>query len=122
MRFFCFSLVLSLGLIGCATTPMPPSQAAQVASDRLLAFQERSADATGTLVVTRDKGLLGGGCYYGFFINDVLAARFDVAETASFYIEPGELVLRSGRDPKGRALCGLSQQEWTQRETILRDG
>lgn len=122
MRAVCCSLVLSLGLFGCATTPMPPGQAASVAPDRLVAFQEKSTDASGTLIVTRDEGFLGGGCYSGFFINDILAARFDVAETAKFYVQPGELVLRSGRDPQGRALCGVGQQEWTQRETILRDG
>jgi len=122
MRAICCTLLLSASLFGCATTPMSASQATPVASDRVLAFQESSSAASGTLIVTRDQGFLGGGCYYGFFINDILAARFDVAETAKFQVQPGELVLRSGRDPEGRALCGAGQQEWTQRETILRDG
>lgn len=122
MRVVWCLLVLSLGLFGCATTPMPHGQATQATSDRVLAFQEKRADASGTLIVTRDKGFVGSGCYYGFFINEILAARLDVAETAKFYVTPGELVLRSGRDPQGRALCGVGQQSWTQRETILRDG
>lgn len=116
------ALALSLGLVGCATTPMDPHHAAQVPSERLLAFQEQSPETGATLIVTRDKGFLGGGCYYGFFINNNLAARFDVAESAKFYVKPDEIVLRSGRDPQGRSLCGAGQKEWTQRETVLQEG
>lgn len=122
MRSAVHTLLISLGLVGCATTPMAPNEAAAVPSERLMAFQEQSSEASATLIVTRDQGFLGSGCYYGFFINDILAARIDDAESAKFYVVPGELVLRSGRDPQGRALCGAGQNEWTQRETIMRDG
>jgi hypothetical protein len=117
------SLLLPLVLLvaGCATTPVPVSSALAAPADRLLAFQDVPPGPSGTLIVTRDKGFGGSGCYYSFFINDILAARLAVAETAKFYVAPGELVLRSGRDPQGRALCGMLQDEWTQRETILRD-
>lgn len=111
-----------LAISGCATTPMAPSSAVHVANDRLITFQAPITGPSGTLVVTRDKGFLGSGCYYGFFINNVLAARLDSSETATFHVAAGELVLRSGRDPLGRALCATMKQEWTQRETILRDG
>lgn len=111
-----------LTLAGCATTPVSPSSALPAPAERLLAFQEAAPSPSGTLVVTRDKGFGGGGCYYSFYINDVLAARLATSETAKFNVAAGELVLRSGRDPQGRALCGTLQDEWTQRETILRDG
>ena len=115
------ALALALGLTGCATTPMAASHAARVPPDRLLAFQEKTPEANATLVVTRDQGFQGGGCYYGFFINDILAARFDVAESATFYVKPDELVLRYGPDPQGRALCALPQIEGTPRETVMQD-
>ncbi|QLQ28070.1 MAG: hypothetical protein HZT39_07210 [Pseudoxanthomonas sp.] len=73
-------------------------------------------------MLTRDRGFLGSGCYYGFFINNELAARIDNSETATFVVPVGELVLRVGRDPSGRALCGMDKEEWTQRETIFREG
>ena len=49
-------------------------------------------------------------------------ARVDVAEFANFYVEPGELLLRIGRDPEGGGLCGVDQENWTQRETIMKSG
>ena len=58
----------------------------------------------------------------GILDLDELAARIDNSETATFVVPVGELVLRVGRDPSGRALCGMDKEEWTQRETIFRDG
>jgi len=93
-----------------------------VPTERLAGFQKPIDGPSGTLVLTRDRGFLGSGCYYGFFINNELAARIDNSETATFVVPVGELVLRAGRDPSGRALCGMDKEEWTQRETIFRDG
>jgi hypothetical protein len=99
-----------------------PSAATQVPDDRLLAFQERTDETSATLVITRDQGLTGGACYYSIAVNGTLAARLDVGETARFYVKPGEILLRAGRDPLGKGLCGLGRDEWTQRETVLRQG
>lgn len=107
-------------LAGCATTPTPISQAKIAPQSRLLAFQEKTDSANALLVLTRDQGFLGGGCFYGFWINSVLAARLDVGESASFHIAPGEQLLKVGRDPLGQGLCGADADNWTQRETILR--
>ena len=111
--------ILFLG--GCATTaPVPIEEAKQVPEDRLLAFQESHEGATATVVVTRDRGIPGIACYLALTINGTLAARIAAKETATFYVEPGETLLRVGGDPLGRALCGMSEDYWTQRETILR--
>lgn len=109
-------------LTSCASSPVPLNNATLAPSERLLAFQEVIQGPSGTLVLTRDKGLAGSACYSGFFINDVLAARLSPSETGRFYLPPGELVLRSGLDPRGKGLCGVRHDEWTQRETILREG
>jgi hypothetical protein len=101
---------------------MDYAKAKPVPSDRLMGFQMPIEGPSGILILTRDKGMLGSGCYYGFFIDNTLAARVDNSETATFIVPTGELVLRAGRDPDGRALCGVGQQEWTQRETIMQDG
>ena len=121
MRYLVGALATLL-LCGCVTPtrPVPVLESKPAAADRLLAFQEKPTGASATLVVTRDKGFWGSGCYYSLAINGTLAARLDVAETARFYLAPGEILLRSGRDPSGKALCSLDQQEWTQRETILK--
>ena len=107
---------------GCATTPIASSNATQAPPDRLLAFQERGQDTNATLVITRDQGFLGSGCYYSVTLNGTVAARLDVGETARFYVIPGEILMRVGRDPVGKGLCGLGQDEWTQRETVVRQG
>ncbi|HHA2385050.1 hypothetical protein ACSLC0_00135 [Stenotrophomonas muris] len=114
------SALLALG--GCATTPADHSTARQVPADRLVGFQSTIDGPSGTLVLTRDKGYLGSGCYAGFFVNEELAARIDNSETATFTVPAGELVLRVGGDPMGRGLCALNKEHWTQRETTFREG
>ena len=117
----CAIFAFVIYIYGCATVPVAPTSADPVPADRLLAFQEKKANDTAIIIATRDEGLLGSGCFYALAINGVLAARFDTGETAKFFVEPGEIRLRIGRDPQGRGLCAAGQEYWTQRETILRD-
>jgi len=107
-------------LSGCATTPVPAWKATPVPTSRLLRFQNKTPENTATLVVTRDEGFIGSACYYGFWINNVLAARLNPGETSKFYIAPGEYVLRAGRDTQGQGLCGIDADNWTQRETVVK--
>lgn len=114
------SVFVCTTLAGCATTPVPLSQAKQVPADRLLAFQGGITGPSAKLSVTRDAGFLGGGCYLALVINGKLAARFDTGEVANFDIAPGEVLLRVGGDPLGKGMCAIGQSNyWTQRETIL---
>jgi hypothetical protein len=122
-------VALSAVLAGCfvspwhgGTTPAALEKAKAAPQERLLAFQERKETTTATLVVTRDKGALGGACYYAVEINGKLAARLDIAETSRFYMEPGKVLLRAGRDPLGKGLCAIAQEEWTQSEILLKSG
>lgn len=115
-------LLLALLVSGCATTPVPISAAKQAPTDRVLAFQIAAGDKTATVTVIRDEGFIGSACYYAVHINRVLAARLDVAEFARFYVEPGEILLRAGRDPEGGGLCGVDLDNWTQREAFLKPG
>ena len=115
-------IVLALALAGCNTVPVSNKNATPAPVDRLLAFQTPLSEPSGTIVVTRDKGFNGSGCYYALFINGTLAARLAPSETATFYVPPGDLLLRSARDPEGRGLCNTFKSEWTERETSLRGG
>ena len=121
-RLFLPALLLALLVSGCATTPVSMSAAKQVPTDRLLAFQVATGDKTATVTVIRDEGFIGSGCYYAVHINGVIAARLDVAEFARFYVEPGEILFRAGRDPQGAGLCDVQLDNWTQRETLLKPG
>ena len=104
-RLFLLAPLLALVVSGCATTPVPISKAKQAPADRVLAFQMTGGDKTATLTVIRDEGFIAIACYYAVHINQVLAARLDVAEFARFYVEPGEILLRAGRDPQGKGSC-----------------
>jgi hypothetical protein len=106
---------------GCATTPVASATATPAPLDRLLAFQEQTDETSATLVITRDQGFLGSASYYSVMLNGTVAARLDVGETARFYIKPGEILLRVGRS-FGYRLMRLGQDEWTQRETVVRQG
>ena len=119
-RHIFFAVAVCCIIAGCATSPVPSSQATQVPKDRLYAYQSPSDKANSTIVVTRDSGLLGGGCFVGFWVDDILAGRFDTGETSAFYIEPGERVLRVGRDLQGKGLCTVEIDNWTVRETFLK--
>jgi hypothetical protein len=118
-----FSLTILSALLifsGCATTPIPAASAKETPPARVLAFQNKPNGPFGTLVITRDVGYLGGGCYNSVTLNGTLAARMDVGEKSTFTVPPGEILMRVGRDPEGKALCGTSQDEWTQRETSIK--
>lgn len=108
-------------LTGCSTTPIPASSASRVPTGRLLAFQEKTPTSTATIVVTRDEGFLGSGCNLAFLIDKVLAARLAPSETANFFVEPGEHLIRVARDPQGAGLCAIDTGSGATRETILRD-
>lgn len=118
-----YLFIVSLLLVGCATTPPPASEIKMAPANRLLAFQDKTKDVTATLVVTRDQGLIGGGCYKTLTIDSKLSARLDTSERANFYLQPGEHLLKVGVDEQGEGLCAFTAfAPWTQRETILRAG
>lgn len=115
-------VVIATLFTGCATTPVPLSKARQAPAERVLAFQDQPAANSASITVIRDEGFLGAACFYAVHINGTLAARLDVAESVRFFVPPGETLLRVGRDPLGLGLCGASQDNWTQRETIVKAG
>lgn len=111
--------VVCFSLAGCASTPVNNSERKALPADRMLAFKEKTEINNAKIVVTRDSGFKGGACYYSFWVDGVLAARFDAKESATFYIPSGERLLRAGRDPQGKGMCALEQGNWTQIESIV---
>lgn len=118
------ALIISATILaGCSTTPVPLAEAIPISPDRALAFQQQSDTANAKLIVTRDSGMIAKGCYMAFSINGKLAARYKASEVGTFYLEPGEHVLKYGSDAQGRGLCSFASDDyWIQRETILRPG
>ncbi|WP_449440953.1 hypothetical protein [Pseudomonas migulae] len=106
-------------LAGCATSPVPSSQAVKAPPDRLLAHQSELPGA-GRITVIRDSGMLGSGCYATVFINGERAAKLDPKEKATFILPPGEWVV--GAALEGAGLCGPLNEKRTETETLLKQG
>jgi hypothetical protein len=107
-------------MVGCATKPVALGDASPIATDRMMAFQTADTTKTAKLTIIRDEGFTGSACYVALWINQTLAARFATAEVANFFVEPGEVLLRVGRDPQGSGLCATEQGYWIQRETFMK--
>ena len=110
------ALIFVILIQGCSTTPVAIAPA-----KRLMGFQEPKKSA---IVVTRDSGSYGSGCYMGLRINDTNAARLDPGELARFYVDPGKVTLNIGGDPMGRFLCsrkgnGLSRDITIEENEVL---
>ena len=91
-------------------TKQPPENKVVAAPvDRLFLFQQH-ADGYGTIVITRDIGMVGGGCYLGLLVDGQLAAKLDTGERASFHLAPGEHIVTSTW-VDGRGLCGAFYNE-----------
>ncbi|WP_312777840.1 hypothetical protein [Pseudescherichia sp.] len=100
-----FLLVAFLGISGCASTVVAPSEATQAPTNRLLKYQSAS-DKDGRLTVVRDAGMVGSACYATLYINGNRAAQLDTKEKATFYLPAGEWVI--GTNLEGQGLCGAS--------------
>ncbi len=95
-------------LAGCSSFRPDPENITEVPDDRLLAFQEAYQNG-GQLVVNRDMGLMGGGCYVAIEVDRKLAARIGMAEVASFQVPAGTRVLGLKLDPLDDTLCGMGR-------------
>jgi len=105
-------LVMAVALLaGCATSPVPSREADPVPSSRLFAFQT-PAQGDSTLIVTRDKGFVGGGCNTTVSIDGRRAAEIGTGETAKFHVTPGEHIVSASS-------CGSGLKE---RETNIKAG
>ncbi len=113
--------VLTTLVTGCVSHTTPALNPVPVPSDRILAFQQ-PIDGGATVIAIRDEGLIGSICSMAFFINGAMSARYKPGETATFYVEPGELVLRYGIDSAETGMCASGNLAWIQRETTLKAG
>lgn len=95
-------------LAGCSSFRADPEHIRAVPQDRLLAFQEARDDAT-EIVVTRDFGVMGGGCYIAVEVDRQVAARIGVGERATFRVRPGTRVVGITPDRQDDTLCGMGR-------------
>lgn len=107
MRLLLFAVPLLL-LAGCSSFRADPEHVRPVPQDRLLAFQQDGADRA-HIVVNRDFGVMGGGCYVAIEVDRQVAARIGVGEQASFQVPPGTRIVGITPDRMDDTLCGMGR-------------
>jgi hypothetical protein len=107
MRSILIALPLML-LAGCSSFRGDPEHVKPVPEDRLLAFQEAQENGA-QIVVNRDFGLMGGGCYVAIEVDRKVAARIGMGEVATFQVPTGTRVVGITPDRMDDTLCGMGR-------------
>ncbi|WP_307987982.1 hypothetical protein [uncultured Pseudomonas sp.] len=102
MRILIGALAVA-SLAGCASSPIPVSQAKPVPSDELYAFQSKPAGESGVITVVRDSGMVGSGCDIVVYVDGRKAGKIGTSQRASFYLPPGNINMGAGL--AGSGLC-----------------
>jgi len=111
MEGFMRSILIALPLVllaGCSSFRGNPEDIKPVPEDRLLAFQDAQENGA-QIVVNRDFGMMGGGCYVAIEVDRKVAARIGVGEVATFQVRPGTRVVGITPDRMDDTLCGMGR-------------
>ncbi|AKV06149.1 prophage PssSM-02 [Pseudomonas fluorescens NCIMB 11764] len=95
--------LVALALSGCATSPMPVSEAKPVPSDEIYGFKSPALKDSGSLTVFRDDGFVGSGCDIILYIDGQRAAKIGPGQKVSFNLPAGDVNLGTGLAESG--LC-----------------
>ncbi|MBL7231614.1 MAG: hypothetical protein JJK56_26935 [Pseudomonas sp.] len=117
MKLILGALVAAL-ITGCATSPVPSDKARQAPSERVIGYQ-KPVPGGGSLIVTRDTGFQGGGCFATIFLNGAPVAKLDTGEKAVFEVPSGEWLLGAALD--GSALCAANPERM-ETSVVLKQG
>ncbi|MCM0080001.1 hypothetical protein L4X63_00195 [Geomonas sp. Red32] len=104
------ALTFSIFAFGCATTPVPSEEATLVPSNQIhdnRYLQER--EGTGEVIVKRDKGFLGSGCFSKVYIDAIFIAYVDPAEKVVLFLPEGDHLV--GAEPNSICGGGLSESK-----------
>lgn len=94
-----------LALAGCSSYQAHPDKVTDIPAERLLAYQT-PVQGGGEVVVTRDLGMMGGGCYVAVTVDHKVAARIGIGERGRFHVPAGTRVLGIATDTMDDTLCG----------------
>ena len=103
-------------LSACSSRPVSVADAKPAPQARVFKYQ---TSAPTTLVVMRDKGMIGAGCDASIFINGETVAKLETGEKATFHLDAGQWIV--GASLEGAGLCALNPAR-QERETITKAG
>lgn len=118
MKRLLILMFIGFSITGCSTTPISLNEAKDVPKERVFKFQN-SVSNYANLVLIRDKGLVGSGCYINVFINGEEAARLETKERVSLYAPSGNIII--GSSIQGKGLCSFNPPR-REREFTFREG
>lgn len=107
MRILIGAVAVAL-LAGCSTTPVPLGQADPVPKSRIFSHQSEPSEPFGTIIVARDTGTIGGGCFLAVYLDGKVAARIDTGEVVKFRVPVGDHLVGMGIDKDGGGLCSFT--------------
>ena len=93
MRAFWLAVVATLAA-GCASTPVPSSNALPVPEHRIFASEYTKAQhGYALLVVTRDQGLIAGACAAHLYVDGTHVADLHNREQVRLFVKTGEHIV-----------------------------
>lgn len=114
-----FAIFLLILLQSCATSPVSPDKAKEVSKDKIYKYSEKKNPTDAKVTLVRDSGFSGGGCSWGFFVNNDLVADMETSERVDIYLPSGEYLLGMGSSKNNIGTCSFLDIMNT--ETILKD-
>jgi hypothetical protein len=94
-----------LAMAGCSSWQADPADIRPVPEERLRGFQ-LPVENGGEIVVTRDLGVRGGGCYVAVMVDRKVAARIHVGEQVRLQVPAGMRIVSIESDTEDETLCG----------------
>lgn len=116
MRKLLFAFASTAFLFGCASSPVPLSDAKPAPADRVFLFQSPAINSA-EITIVRDGGVVGSACLITAYINGQRVANLESKEKAVFYVHPGELMLGAAFEGAGLCNSGKLRQE---REVVIK--
>ncbi len=103
-------LLLSLYLVGCASSPVSNSEASRVDDTRILTHKySKARESYSTIIIKRDKGFMGAACSSRVYINAVPLVDINPGEMYRFYLESGSYIISAS--PNGICSGGMYETQ-----------
>jgi hypothetical protein len=94
------SLLLSISLVQCSSTPTKVSKATDIPASRIINLPTAEPIKAAKVTITRDAAFVGSGYYLDFKINGNLVAKIDQKEKLEFRIKAGKYVFSIDNESK----------------------
>jgi hypothetical protein len=110
LKYYLLIFSLVFFLLGCASTPVPTSDAIQIPDSRVLEGGRQYLSPiknSGQFIVKRDTGIMGVACSTKIYLNGKGIADLDVSEKVVLNLPEGDYIVSA--EPNGVCGGGLTE-------------